>query len=375
MKPNKLLFPVVIVCCLGVFVMAVQGYVLSLKKKVRDIDASARERMDGMLRSTAEAQAARAASESARRELQSLLQREQETVSALQERVKRISSAHGKLERKVRKSREAAVSGASVSRQDLERAVNERDAVARELDTLKRKYDVVAAVKLKLDDVEASLAGAHSKRGKDTQFKTQLAGIRGQLDSIAEYLMALRDNEPLPEIQAPAEVVHKPLRDVSAELSYRQEIDSLKAQLEMASRDSSVLREKFKLAQDALAQYKQDLASRDEKVFSLQSKLVETENSLADIRTKYIDLERSSASLRERFVATELEKEGLRVRLANTSEELSDLRKKFVALLNKISSVFKTADELPSQAGDPGKGTVNVELIPQEGRKDAQIAP
>jgi chromosome segregation ATPase len=143
----------------------------------------------------------------------------------------------------------------------------------------------------------------------------------------------------------------------------------------MASRDSSVLREKFKLTQDALAQYKQDLASRDEKVFSLQSKLVETENSLADIRTKYIDLERSNASLRERFVATELEKEGLRVRLANTSGELSDLRKKFVALLNKISSVFKTADDLPAGSGDPGKGTVNVELIPQEGREDAQSAP
>ncbi len=374
MKPNKLLFPMMIVCCLGAVVIAVQGYVLSLQKKVRDIDVSAKERIDVMRRSTSEAQAARSESESARMELQSLLQRERETVAALQERLKRISSAYGRLEEKARKSREA-VSGPSVSRQDLERVVNERDAVTRELDTLKRKYEVVAAVKLKLDDVEASLAGAPAKRGKDAQFKTHLAGIRGQLDAIAEYLMALRDNEPLPEIQAPAAVIHKPLRDVSAELSYRQEIDSLKAQLEMASRDSSVLREKFKLTQDALAQYKQDLASRDEKVFSLQSKLVETENSLADIRTKYIDLERSNASLRERFVATELEKEGLRVRLANTSGELSDLRKKFVALLNKISSVFKTADDLPAGSGDPGKGTVNVELIPQEGREDAQSAP
>ena len=173
---------------------------------------------------------------------------------------------------------------------------------------------------------------------------------------------------------APLNLEHAKV-SLNDELKFREEINYLKNQAETMAKDNAVLKEKYRLAQDLLNQSKSDLSGREEKVFALQSRLIELESHAAELQRRYDQLEKDSVSLKEKFIASELEKEDLRGRLAQATAELSDVRRKFVDMLGKISSVFKGAEEpaqdnapVPAQKNAAGQAAVSVELIPQQPR-------
>ena len=126
----------------------------------------------------------------------------------------------------------------------------------------------------------------------------------------------------------------------------------------------------YEMSQDVAVQDKKILDSGSQKILALQSRLIETENALSQMQARYGDLERNAASLRERYVANELEKEGLKIKLNQLTAELNDVRSKFLALLGKISDIFKSPEgEVLSSQRKDFTSIIGVELFPDAADK------
>jgi DNA repair exonuclease SbcCD ATPase subunit len=332
----------------------------------------ASQAVNGLQSQVNEWSAARRLAEESKKQLEEVLRKQQDELFAIQQKLRKTLSQNSALWKKANNVK-SANDGTAAMKKQYDQAVLENEAVKKELLVLKKDFEVVQAVKIRIAEVEQALSSISAKKGKDAFVKTQLQLVGSQLDGINAYLMALRENNPLPDLplfsQSGADNKKQNL-DLNTELAFRKEIDQLRSQLDLANKENNVLRDKYKMAQETVTRDKQNVSERDEKIFSLQSKLIEAENNLSDTRSKYADFERSSASLRERYVAGELEKERLRVKLSQTTLDLQDLRKKFVALLNKISGVFKSAEDEPVANNEQANavqstGKVSVQLLPQ----------
>lgn len=239
----------------------------------------------------------------------------------------------------------------------------------KEIEILRRNFDVALQVKSRLSQVQESMNGLLIKKGKESVLQIQLESLGRELASINLYLANIRDNK-LSSVPAVKPVEQKPAEkpqslDPAVELKYMGQMNDLKARINVLSNDNTVLKEKYLMAQDIAAQHKKLLDAASQKIFSLQTKLLETESALAASQSRYKDLERGSAALRERYVANELEKEGLKVRLNSLTAELNDMKAKFLALLGKLSDIFKSP-EGEAVSGRVGNLTsiIGVELIP-----------
>ena len=282
----------------------------------------------------------------------------------LQQRVEDGGKARSGLLAELAKNAEAAAS--------LQR---EKDALVLELEVLRKNFDVVHSVRIRVSEMEKSLSELGLKPGKEDLIRLHLEQMLAQLEKTNEYLLLVRDAKTDLSAAVPAAGAKQTVAAVAGQrLSLDQELkahDELllaKNQLDVLTKDHAVIKEKYRLAEETLSREKSAAAGRDATIFELQKKLIEAENNLAAVRDKYAALEKSSAELREKYVASELEKENLRVRLTQTASELEDLRAKFVSLLGRISGLFNAADDRSGQGqpGGPGGGKIGVELIPQQ---------
>lgn len=238
----------------------------------------------------------------------------------------------------------------------------EKASLMADIARLRQNFEMVQSVRLRLQQSEQSLAELGLKPGKEDLVRMQLEQLIAQLDQINTFLLAVRDRG-LPGAAAAVAAASAASRlTVEDELKIRDELKLLRGQVELLAKDNAVLKEKYRLAEETLGRSTRDSSEREEKIFMLERKLIETENNLSALRERYAGMERDTALLREKYVASELEKESLRVKLSQTTSELDDLRAKFLSLLGRISGLFSSADD---QAA--GRARVGVELIPQKG--------
>jgi len=256
---------------------------------------------------------------------------------------------------------------------ELEEISVQNSGLHKEVELLRKNFDIALTVKSRLAQVQESMNGLIIKKGKENVLQLQLDSLGRELESINLYLAGIRDNKTSqgPVVQTAKPEEKKNAMDPGLELKYMGQVNDLKAQVNILTNENTVLKEKYLMAQDVTAGQKKILDAGSQKIFNLQTKLLETESALSQAQNRYQDLERSAAALRERYVANELEKEGLKVRLNKLTSELNEVRGKFLALLGKLSNIFKTPEgEIVSGSGTNLTGIIGVELIPNAAGED-----
>jgi chromosome segregation ATPase len=298
------------------------------------------------------------------------LNKEREAGQRLQKKLELLMAQNRSLARKIDMAL-ADKKGLSEAKGDLEKKLGvlriQNSGFEKELEVLRRNFNVALQVRSRLDQVRESMDGLIIRKGKENILQLQLDALSAELQSINSYLADIRDDKPVVKKQIsglPAEEKTESA-DPDLEIKYLDQVNDLKARINILTNENTVLKEKYLMAQDVAVQHKKILDSGSQKIFALQSRLIETENALSQMQARYGDLERNAASLRERYVANELEKEGLKIKLNQLTAELNDVRSKFLALLGKISDIFKSPEgEVLSSQRKDFTSIIGVELFP-----------
>jgi len=266
-------------------------------------------------------------------------------------------------------------------RQEMERVKNELNrhledltgqnaGFQKEVDLLRKNFDVALEVRSRLERVRDSMDGLVVQKGRENILQLQLEALTREVEDTNQYLTEMRENRIAPKLSVPGAPPSalparpKDKNGLAFEIKYLEQINDLKAQINILTNENAVLKEKYLLTQDITDQHKKALDAGTQKAFSLQTRLIETESALSQSQARYRDLERNAASLRERYVANELEKEGLKIKLNRLSSELNEVRGKFLALLGKISDIFQSPGEISSSARYNLTSVIGVELFP-----------
>jgi chromosome segregation ATPase len=262
---------------------------------------------------------------------------------------------------------------------DLQRKVEElslkNEVLKKGFEDARKKFELIEPLKNKLSGVESELDALEIKKGKEELFSVQLDSISKELNSINNYMLQLLENNISP-IRPYEELAQKPqvkspgtvLPDVSG---YREEIDKLRAKLDVSEKEQASLKQQFQDAQIQMEQNSKELNARAEKIFTLQEKVMAMENRVFEMQTNYKEMEKDAAVLREKYVSVELEKGSLQIALDQSRQELGQLQAKFLSLLGRIGGIFKSSEDIQAlkggQKSTPDKnGKIEVELIPQE---------
>lgn len=256
---------------------------------------------------------------------------------------------------------------------DLEVLKVQNEGLHKEVELLRRNFDVALQARVRLAQVEEAIDGLIIQKGKEDILRLQMDALIREVEDINQYLREIRDNRIVPRpatsgvrtAAEPATGARAGRIDAGLEIKYLSQVNDLKARINILTNDNTVLREKLRLAQDMTGRNKQAADSGSQKIAQLQSRLIEAESAASRARTRYRDLERSVASLRERYVANELEKEGLKIKLNRLTAELNDVRSKFLALLGKITDIFQSPGSgISSSQRSDLTGVIGVELFP-----------
>ncbi len=256
---------------------------------------------------------------------------------------------------------------------DLEVLKVQNEGLHKEVELLRRNFDVALQARVRLAQVEEAIDGLIIQKGKEDILRLQMDALIREVEDINQYLREVRDNRIVPRAAVsvvrtaaePATGARAGRIDAGLEIKYLSQVNDLKARINILTNDNTVLREKLRLAEDMTGRNKQAADSGSQKIAQLQSRLIEAESQASQARTRYQDLERSVASLRERYVANELEKEGLKIRLNRLTAELNDVRSKFLALLGKITDIFQSPGSgISSSQRSDLTGVIGVELFP-----------
>lgn len=330
-------------------------------------EASRRQSEQTLQQELKRANAALSALQDAQAKAAEALASERGSAGSLQQKLEAAVTENAQLAAQVRESGEKVNMLTDEAKKLADTAAGlerEKASLMADITRLRQNFEMVQSVRLRLQQAEQSLAELGLKPGKEDLVRMQLEQLIAQLDQINTFLLAVRDRG-LPGGAAAAAVPAAPAVSrltVEDELKIRDELKLLRGQVELLAKDNNVLKEKYRLAEETLGRSTRDSGEREEKIFALERKLIETENNLSALRERYAGMERDTALLREKLVSSELEKENLRVKLSQTTSELDDLRAKFLSLLGRISGLFSSADD---QAA--GRARVGVELIPQKG--------
>jgi chromosome segregation ATPase len=259
----------------------------------------------------------------------------------------------------------------SQAKDELEKKLDElkvqNSGFEKEIEVLRRNFDVALQVKSRLEQVRESMDGLIIKKGKENILQLQLDALASELQTINSYLADIRDDKPVQkqQISSAPELEKKEASNPDLEIKYLDQVNDLKARINILTNENTVLKEKYLMAQDVAVEHKKILDAGSQKIFALQTRLIEAENALSQMQARYGDLERNAASLRERYVANELEKEGLKIKLNQLTAELNEVRSKFLALLGKISDIFKSPEgEILSSQRKDITSIIGVELYP-----------
>ena len=240
----------------------------------------------------------------------------------------------------------------------------------KEVDVLRKNFDVALQVRSRLAHVQESIAGLIIQKGRENILQMQMEALTREVEDTNQYLVEMRENRlapkavipGTPESSSPAR--QKDKINLALEIKYLEQVNDLKAQINILTNENAVLKEKYCMSQDITDQHKKVLDTDAQKIVSLQTRLIETDSALSQSTMKYRDLERNVASLRERYVANELEKEGLKIKLNQLSSELNDVRSKFLTLLGKITDIFQSPGEMSSSARYNLTSIIGVDLFP-----------
>jgi len=270
---------------------------------------------------------------------------------------------------------------ARADKQSIERVKDEMSAhledltgksagLQKEVDLLRKNFDVALQVKSRLDLVREAIEGLNVQKGRENILKIQLDALTREVEDTNQYLVEMRDSRISPKLVFPGSPEPgSPARDkkgrinLGTEIEYLGQINDLNARINILTNENSVLKEKYLMAQDVTDQHKKALDAATQKIFSLETRLIETESAHSQSNARYKDLERNVASLRERYVANELEKEGLKIKLNQLASELNDVRGKFLALLGKITDIFQSPGDISSSARYNLTSVIGVELF------------
>jgi chromosome segregation ATPase len=249
----------------------------------------------------------------------------------------------------------------------MEDLTSQNAGLQKEVDLLRKNFDVAIEVRSRLAHVQESIDGLVIQKGRENILQMQMEALTREVEDTNQYLIEIRENRIAPKLVVPGEpapVRPKDKINLALEIKYLEQVNDLKAQINILTNENAVLKEKYIMAQDITDQHKKVLDSGNQKAFALQTRLIETESALSQSEMKYRDLERNVASLRERYVANELEKEGLKIKLNQLSSELNDVRGKFLALLGKITDIFQSPGDISSSARYNLTSVIGVELFP-----------
>ncbi len=327
--------------------------------------AQRQQAAEALQRQLGQAQAALAALQDAQNKAKQALASERDAAGSLQQKLEAAITENAQLETQVRQGSEKVGMLGNEARKLADTAAGlerEKAALLADIARLKKNFEMAQSVRLRLQQVEQSLTELGLKPGKEDLVRMQLEQMIAQLDQINGFLLSVRDQGASPAAAPAAPAAALSRLTMEEELKIRDELKLLRGQLDLLVQDNAVLKEKYRLAEETIGRSTRDASQRDEKIFTLEKKLIEAENNLSALRERYAGMERDSALLREKYVASELEKENLKVKLAQTTGELDDLRAKFVSLLGRISGLFNSVED---QAA--GRAKVGVELIPQKG--------
>jgi len=243
----------------------------------------------------------------------------------------------------------------------------------KEVEVLRKNFDVALQTRMRLAQVEEAIDGLIIQKGKENILHMQMAALIREVEDINQYLREIRDNRIAPRIAIPGAktsqqqpaLQHTAMIDGVSQIKYIEQINDLKARINILTEDNAVLREKLRIAQDMANKNKLAMDSGAQKIAELQSRLIEAESSTAQSQRRCQELERDVASLRQRYVANELEKEQLNIKLNRLNAELNDVRSKFLTLLGKITDIFSSSGK-ESASGQRYNLTsvIGVELFP-----------
>jgi len=267
---------------------------------------------------------------------------------------------------------------AAHARDEFERALEtmkmQNAGLQKEVEVLRKNFDVALQTRMRLAQVEeASRRFEFIQKGKENILHMQMAALIREVEDINQYLREIRDNRIAPRIAIPGAktsqqqpaLQHTAMIDGVSQIKYIEQINDLKARINILTEDNAVLREKLRIAQDMANKNKLAMDSGAQKIAELQSRLIEAESSTAQSQRRCQELERDVASLRQRYVANELEKEQLNIKLNRLNAELNDVRSKFLTLLGKITDIFSSSGK-ESASGQRYNLTsvIGVELFP-----------
>jgi hypothetical protein len=242
----------------------------------------------------------------------------------------------------------------------------------KEVELLRANFDVALKMRSRLAQVQEQMDGLIIQKGKENILGMQLEALMRETEDINQSLKDIRDNRfaakvPLPQaLESSVPEDRKPDKaQLALELKYLEQVNDLKARINILTNENAVMKEKYLMAVNDSAQHRKSLDAGAQKVLSMQARVIEAESAFSQSQTRYQDLERSVASLRERYVANELEKEGLKIKLNQLTRELNDVRGKFLALLGKISDIFQTPGKnISSNERSDLTSIIGVELFP-----------
>ncbi|HOU35706.1 MAG TPA: hypothetical protein PK562_00370 [Candidatus Omnitrophota bacterium] len=262
-------------------------------------------------------------------------------------------------------------------REELEarmQSLNVQNAgLQKEVELLRRNFDVAMQARVRLAQVQEAIDGLILEKGKENILRMQMDALIREVEDINQYLLEIRDNRIAPRFAAAGAKAQDQIPasartgriDPGTEIKYLEQINDLKARINILTGDNTVLREKLRMAQDMADRNKLVLDSGSQKIAALQSRVIEAESAAAQSQRRYQDLERNVASLRERYVANELEKENLKIKLNRLTAELNDVRSKFLSLLGKITDIFQSPGSgIPQDQRYNLTGIIGVELFP-----------
>jgi chromosome segregation ATPase len=298
------------------------------------------------------------------------LNKERLSAQRLQKKTELLIAQNGSLAHKIELAL-ADKQGLAAAKGELEKQLGalrtQNSGFEKEVEVLRKNFDVALQVKSRLDQVRESMDGLIIRKGKENILQLQLDALAAELQSINSYLADIRQDKPVQKKQTAA-LPEEQKAEISVpdlEIKYLDQVNELKARINILTNENTVLKEKYLMAQDVAGQHKKILDAGSQKIYALQTRLIESENALSQMQARYGDLERNAASLRERYVANELEKEGLKIKLNQLTAELNDVRSKFLALLGKISDIFRSPEgEVLSSQRKDFTSIVGVELFP-----------
>ncbi|HQJ16214.1 MAG TPA: hypothetical protein PLJ26_06990, partial [Candidatus Omnitrophota bacterium] len=140
-------------------------------------------------------------------------------------------------------------------REELEarmQSLNVQNAgLQKEVELLRRNFDVAMQARVRLAQVQEAIDGLILEKGKENILRMQMDALIREVEDINQYLLEIRDNRIAPRFAAAGAKAQDQIPasartgriDPGTEIKYLEQINDLKARINILTGDNTVLRE------------------------------------------------------------------------------------------------------------------------------------